>query len=108
MLATQHALPPRRFLCITATELREFVRSSPIDELMRRLRDLPMPRAPLADEEALRPFLLEYSVEEACAMCLTICCNGFAFDIHSSHLGEVSAPRSASRRHRISLSSSYR
>lgn len=66
--ATQHVLPPRRFLCLTGRGLYTYEKYRPIDELRQILsstahKDLP---------EALKNFENNYGLSEACAMCLIL------------------------------------
>ncbi|KAG5180255.1 Nup133 N terminal like-domain-containing protein [Tribonema minus] len=67
-LATQHAAPQRRLLCLSGAGLHMVAKLRPLDVLHRLLRAAP-PRPDL-----LQLFFDSYGHAEACAMCFAIAC----------------------------------
>jgi nuclear pore complex protein Nup155 len=99
-LASQHALPPRRLLCLTNMELHVLVKLRPIDELYALLS------APGAiDTDALVQFFAQYGAVQSRAMCLALACapssasTAIVYDVArsmaSSAFGGASASASA-------------
>jgi len=70
-LATQHALEPRQFVCLTATGASIFAKLRPIDEL-RLILEARQKQGGAKDDSALLQFFKSYGTMEACAMCLII------------------------------------
>jgi hypothetical protein len=68
-LATQHFLPPRKFICLTNEGVHFIIKRRPVDQLA----DL-ISVSGGRDTDDLSKFFDKYGEEQACAMCLMLAC----------------------------------
>eukprot|EP00727_Mastigamoeba_balamuthi_P012902 m51a1_g8234 putative nucleocytoplasmic transporter (1372) ;mRNA; r:69589-74337 len=84
-LALQHAVPQRRFLCLSTAGVRVLLKQRPLDALAAILQNS---RGNDGDAEVAR-FFEVYSPVEGCAMCLALCCASENSVVSSSQLSAI-------------------
>lgn len=87
--AIQHALPPRKFLCMTSSGLYTLSLSRPIDQLRQELTKAKATRI----DRALARLKDDYGLKEVCAMCLLIICGASTARTETSADGHSYSPQ---------------